>query len=168
MALTQEFKEAVSENRIVKVRIMLKDSMLVDPSFKQFEEMLEYTIKEIPDIFEEHDGEELLNDPSLWNESYLNDQMVSLITNFSEKRIKLLKKMVQTLYKSKISLNENTNSSKNESMSSEKKLGIGITVSGIIITLAGIISFKHPITIIGSVIAILGIIKLITNSKEVC
>ena len=39
MALTNAFREAVTEKNVRKIRIMLKDSLLVDPSFKRFQEM---------------------------------------------------------------------------------------------------------------------------------
>ena len=40
MAVTQEFKQAVLQNNNLKTKIMLKDSLLVDTSFNQFDEML--------------------------------------------------------------------------------------------------------------------------------
>ena len=42
MALTNEFIDAVANNKKTRVRIMLKDIMLVDPSMKTFNEMLSY------------------------------------------------------------------------------------------------------------------------------
>ena len=42
MAVTQEFKQAVLQNNNLKTKIMLKDSLLVDTSFNQFDEMLRY------------------------------------------------------------------------------------------------------------------------------
>ena len=40
MALTREFVEAVSQGNLLRVKIMLKDSLLVDTSFEQFNEMI--------------------------------------------------------------------------------------------------------------------------------
>lgn len=42
MALTNEFIDAVTNNKKTRVRIMLKDIMLVDPSMKTFNEMLSW------------------------------------------------------------------------------------------------------------------------------
>ena len=39
MALTNSFYEAVESNSVRRVRIMMKDSLLVDPTFLQFKEM---------------------------------------------------------------------------------------------------------------------------------
>ena len=42
MALTKEFIEAVENGKKTRVRIMLKDTMLVNPSLQAFEEMISY------------------------------------------------------------------------------------------------------------------------------
>ena len=39
MAVTNEFKEAVDSGKKIRVRIMLKDIMLVDPTMRQFDEI---------------------------------------------------------------------------------------------------------------------------------
>ena len=41
--LSEEFKSAVSSKNLLLVRIMLKDSLLIDPSFKLFDEMLYFS-----------------------------------------------------------------------------------------------------------------------------
>lgn len=42
MAITNEFTEAVQSGKMMRVRIMLKDSLLVDPTAAQFDEMERY------------------------------------------------------------------------------------------------------------------------------
>ena len=61
--VSQEFKAAVSDKNLLRTRIMLKDSFVVDPAFSQLKEMLSY------------------------------EELVQLVTNFSEKRINHLKKV---------------------------------------------------------------------------
>ena len=51
MAITNEFRDAVQTGKKTRVRIMLKDMMLVDPTMKQFDEMLEFAKSNIPDLF---------------------------------------------------------------------------------------------------------------------
>lgn len=89
MALTEEFIEAVGNGKKTRVRIMLKDIMLVDPSLKTFNEMLTYAEKNLSDLYDEHDGEELISDSTEWDEDYMNQQMVAVVTNFSKERIAL-------------------------------------------------------------------------------
>ena len=55
MALTQSFYQAVNEKNVRLVRIMMKDSLIVDPSFQQFSEM-EKAAEKVMDIYEPHDG----------------------------------------------------------------------------------------------------------------
>lgn len=50
MAVTQEFKQAVLQNNNLKTKIMLKDSLLVDTSFNQFDEMLRYAESKLMDF----------------------------------------------------------------------------------------------------------------------
>ena len=48
MALTREFVEAVSQRNMLRVKIMLKDSLLVDTTFNQFNEMVRYAESKLP------------------------------------------------------------------------------------------------------------------------
>jgi len=40
--VSPEFNSAVKTGNLLRVRIMLKDSLIVDPTFAQFNEMLAY------------------------------------------------------------------------------------------------------------------------------
>ena len=42
MAITNDFMEAVKAGKMMRVRIMMKDSLLVDPTGVQFDEMERY------------------------------------------------------------------------------------------------------------------------------
>lgn len=65
MAVTQEFKQAVLQNNNLKTKIMLKDSLLVDTSFNQFDEMLRYAESKLMEFWvkDEEDDEILSDDP---------------------------------------------------------------------------------------------------------
>ena len=45
MALSDDFKEAVLQNKKTKVRIMMKDSLLMDSTGATFDEMANYAAK---------------------------------------------------------------------------------------------------------------------------
>jgi hypothetical protein len=102
MALTQEFVNAVSTNNILKVKIMLKDSLLVDTSFRQFDEMLRYAERRLNNFWvsDEEDGENLS-----YKIEYLDEILVGLVNNFSRKRVSHLKYMIQKAYPPKIEKN---------------------------------------------------------------
>lgn len=55
MALTNAFYEAVSSGLIRRVRIMMKDSLWVDPTFAEFEDM-EKVASKLNGLYDKHDG----------------------------------------------------------------------------------------------------------------
>lgn len=175
MSLTKEFLDAVDNGRKTRVRIMLKDIMLVDPTLKTFDEMLIYAEKNMPDLYDAHDGEELIRNASAWNENYMNQQMVIVVTNFSKERIALLKKIVQNLYLNKIQMNDmEVNSNRSSSTCETNKGPTGVQIAGGIISVAGagtliggIIGSSASVAILGGV-ALVGGIAMVSlgASKE--
>lgn len=169
MALTKEFMEAVENGKKTRVRIMLKDTMLVDPSLKFFEEMISYANGNMSDLFDPHDGEELINDSSAWDEDYMNQQMVSVVTNFSKERVELLKKIVKSLYAYKIQPEAkqtftSTGNASSSNTSSSKNGLTGIQIAGGVVAVAGagaliggIVGSSAPVAIIGGVVLAGGI-----------
>ena len=99
---TEEFKAAVEEKKLLRIRIMLKDSLIVDPTFKEFDEMVTYAEHQIRDLYEAFNGGKLENDETKWNEHVMNEELVGLVTNFSKTRISHLKKVVAKVLKSRI------------------------------------------------------------------
>ena len=60
--ISEEFRAAVSDNNRLRARVLLKDSLLSDTTFKQFDEMLSYVKDKIPDIMLPFDGKNLEKD----------------------------------------------------------------------------------------------------------
>lgn len=96
MALTNAFYEAVQSGDVRRVRIMMKNSLLVDPTFEEFHEM-EKAAGSMVGLYDQHDGKELLNDKSSWNDEYMNTLMVKVLSNFSNERVHHLKEVVHYL-----------------------------------------------------------------------
>ena len=96
MSLTKAFKDAVDHNDVGGVRIMLKNSLLLDPSFNDFDEEERYASQMI-DLYDEYDGDPFETDESKWNDDYMNEQMVKVVWNFSHERINHLKNVVRKL-----------------------------------------------------------------------
>lgn len=92
--VSPEFNKAVSERNLLLTRIMLKDSFVLDPTFAQFEEMLDYAKPYFPDLFDPFDGGILEDDSSKWDEALMNKELVQLVSNFSEIRVEHLKSVV--------------------------------------------------------------------------
>ena len=100
--ISQEFKAAIRSKNYLRARIMLKNSLLIDPTFVQFCEMLKYAKKELPDIVVPYDKAPLENDTSKWNQDLMNLELVQLVDNFSNERIDHLKNIIKTTMKEKI------------------------------------------------------------------
>lgn len=164
MALTKEFKEAVTDNNLTRVRIMLKDIMLIDPSLKSFNEMIAYAEKNMSDLYDEHDGEVLFRNPNEWTEEYMNQLMVSIVMNFSKERVEILKKIVQHRYDNK----------PKEEKSLESKNGpTGVQIAGGIIAVAGagtiaggIIGANVPVAIVGGVAVAGGVAMILLGGNK--
>lgn len=97
MALTKEFVEAVSQGNLLRVKIMLKDSLLVDTSFNQFNEMLSYAEPRLSGIWviDDEDDDVFSQSPE-----ELNTILAGLVNNFSKRRVTHLKGMINKLYSS--------------------------------------------------------------------
>ena len=72
MAISPEFMDAVNNNNGLLTRIMLKDSMVVDPTLEQYNERIKYASAHMSDLFDLHDGEKLNYDVSAWTKNYMN------------------------------------------------------------------------------------------------
>ena len=96
MSLTNAFYEAVKSGNVRRVRIMMQDSLLVDPSFTEFNSM-EKEAASMAGLYDEHDGKELIEDCSLWNDDYMDKVMVNVLSNFSHERLDHLKEVVRYL-----------------------------------------------------------------------
>lgn len=108
---THYFYDAVKTNDVLSLRIMMKDSMLEDPSLKQFDAMAEIA-KNVPGLWDQHDGlcsqKEKVNkgysslkgpftkNRKIWQDpNYLDHLMVKSLFNFSPERIEHMKDVVR-------------------------------------------------------------------------
>jgi len=168
MAVSKEFVEAVESGKTLRIRIMLKDILIVDPAGERFDEMEAYANAALGNIYDEHDGETLSYDATGWNEDYLNDQMVAVVSNFSKERIELLKSMVRYIYRDKVQKirSEDQSIPKQGTFNvSRKQIGAGVTVAGAALAVAGICT-SHTILAIGGVaVAAAGIVLIVTDKE---
>lgn len=95
--VSEEFKKNVGAGDIVTIRSALVDYLIIDTTFCQFDEALDYA-KQLIDVIESDDGKadyDLVQEH--WNETYLNKQKVALMVNFSQKRIDHIKSVIKTV-----------------------------------------------------------------------
>lgn len=151
MVLSDDFKDAVSQDKKTKVRIMMKDSLLLDPTGASFDEMANYAAK--PGFMDEHDGE-VFKTSAEWDDDYLNEQMVAVVSNFSAERIDLLKKMVKKLYvKSNEPSSNYTKTDNTGIQDSAKKVSVPvIKVAGGIVAAIGAGALIYGIAVEASIV----------------
>lgn len=160
MALTNAFYEAVQSGNVRRVRIMMKNSLLVDPTFEEFHAM-EKAAMSMEGLYDEHDGKELIEDQNLWNDDYMDKVMVKVLSNFSIERIdhlievvRYLRPVTKTVAPKKEQTSRQTNRTTEKGSYEEEKrrcqergdyLGaevgvgavVGATVGGVIASVAG-------------------------------
>ena len=96
--VSEEFKKVVSEKNLLGIRIMIKDSLILDPTFEQMKRLYSYAKSYIPDLVVAYDGGYLEEDQSKWNVETMNEELVGLVNNFSDIRICHLKKLISVIY----------------------------------------------------------------------
>lgn len=168
MAITKDFVDAVESGNLLRVRIMLKDILLVDPTAMTFDEMESYASAKIDNLYDTHDEETLNYDVTGWNEDYLNDQMVAVVSNFSKERIELLKGMVRHLYRDKVQkirLEESSSQDQSKRAITQKQIGTGVAVAGAALAVAGICTSHTILTIGGVAVAAVGVALIATDKR---
>lgn len=161
MAITKEFAEAVGGGKLLRVRIMLKDILLVDPSLSMFDEMEAYASARMKNLYDPHNKDIFNYDKTSWNEDYLNEQMVIVVNNFSKERIEFLKNIVRYLYRDKIqSLSSKQSFADNQLKSTRKTIGIGGVVAGTALSITGICTSYRSVTIGGIAVFAIGVALL--------
>lgn len=98
MAISNEFRQAVHENNMLRVKIMLKDSLSIDKTFQLFDEMSQYATE---------NGANPWDDASIpleraaepWSEDTLNSELASLIEEFTRERVAYVQDIIRAIYK---------------------------------------------------------------------
>ena len=91
MSVSKEFMDIVAQGDKNAVRTSLADYMILDRSYKLFDESFSYAQSKM-DIIERHDGQELTQDRKKWTEEYLNE-------HFSKERIAHIKQVIPVALK---------------------------------------------------------------------
>lgn len=160
MSISIEFKDAVDKGLKTRVRIMLKDMMCIAPNLNDFYEMRDYANKRMPDLYDQHDGEILKTDPSAWDKNYMNQQLVSVVRNFSEERVELLSKIIQKIYAYKLldspgdsvnKMNRNHFSNILGDLNTQQVAGGLVAVIGIGALISGAITSSTTFVVVGGI-----------------
>lgn len=156
MAVNADFKKAVDDKKMRLVRIMLKDSMVLDPTFREFNALIDYAEKNLPALYEEHDGEIFQSDISAWNKDVLNGQMVHVVDNFSKERLAFLRQICKHIYVQRIQAIEREITEEQRQRLRKRKIATGMMVGGAVVAVAGAVAVEPIIAAAGVTIAVVG------------
>lgn len=140
MSITKKFRDAVSNNDIRLVRIMIKNDMIVDPSMDELNQMISIAEPKLTTLYDDHNGEVLDYEKSNWTKDYMDQQMVEVVNNFSKERLELLQNICQYLYKDKVSIifeQKNNKNSKNQKIA-KNEVGLILLIGGVIAVAVGL------------------------------
>lgn len=97
MAIPQEFYDALKNNDVVSVRILMKNSLLFDRSFTEFQKM-QKEAERLPNLYEPFNHQELNQDRSQWTKELMDKQLARLMANFCPERIEYVQQIISYLY----------------------------------------------------------------------
>ncbi|MDR1531052.1 MAG: hypothetical protein LBS62_02500 [Clostridiales bacterium] len=181
MALSQEFQDAVKQGKIRLVKTMLRDSIVSDPTFAAFDEMMQ-AAKGLPGLIEVHDGEKFHFDTAYWTNEYMAEQITRILSNFSQERLDLLKGMSKQLNEtvSQERPEEGGRADKPEARRARKRLinvkdldfssrprqadiGIGVAIAGIGMSVVGFALSKDLLIKLGLLTMTVGDLLVVTG-----
>ena len=97
MAISSEFQDAVKEKNILRIRIMLKDSLLIDRSFSMFKELLAYAKKHGVEVLMMGAGDSLERADKPWTVDLMNSELVSLVNDFTKEHIQYVMDIIREI-----------------------------------------------------------------------
>ena len=180
--VSEKFKEIVKNGDKLEIKVSLKNRLLFARDIDSFDEMLCNVRKNNIDIYEKHDNKNFPSeDLGEWNENLLDKEINNLVDNFSEERVKNIRKLIQKLVPK--TMNSTTSNSKRSFSQSNsyrekfeknrkksennfnKNIGIGLTAVGGVVIATSLFTGLGVKTLIGAAIAGAGIIILVSENK---
>lgn len=121
--VSEEFKRNVESKDVVTVRSALVDYLIIDTTFRKFDEALDYAEKNLGVIEPPQSGEtsDFEKNSDAWNESYLNKQKVALMVYFSQARINHLKDVITKVLGAEASKSKAVSGDANKDVESSTK-----------------------------------------------
>lgn len=98
MEISNKFKDAVREKDIVKIRVMLKNGLLIDTTFRVFESMKLYAESQNVNFWAVPQQPVNKKIESSWSKSLLDEELAILIRDFTEERLEYVKLLIRYLY----------------------------------------------------------------------
>lgn len=176
--MNEDFKKAVADHNLTKVRISLTNELLLDPRGATFRDMLTYAITNIPDLFEENKEADYTVPPiDEWNEDFIFKVKNDLDYNFSKEKLAFYEEVVKTVGKGKAEHieKEERSSKKQENPDNNKddksehsfnKTCAIVTAGGATLTIIGLAAGKTLLSVVGGTALVVGGVLLLTHNLD--
>lgn len=96
MAISNEFKQAVMNKDILEIRLLLKNSLLLDTSFGKYREMLNYVNSSGVNIWIDSKPVDRKEKP--WTKDLMNYELTAIVNDFSEDHMQYLQDIISYVY----------------------------------------------------------------------
>lgn len=175
-----KFIKAVDGKDTLSVRFFLANEMMLDPRGRSFQEMLDYAVANLGNLYETSDGKVYSQNEAEWDKDFLFQLKNDLEYNFSQERVAFYVKVAKHVLKEKaMQLDKEESQTKSESNSdynrrtaggkastSKKKAYAGITAGGAILAIAGLCAEKAALASLGVAGVVIGGILLYKESQK--
>lgn len=105
MAISSEFAQAVRDKNMLRVKIMLKDSLLVDKTFRLFNEMQAYASDQGASPWTDVDIS-LKKAEKPWSEDTINYELTALVNDFTKEHVNYVMTIISDVYQTNSSVSK--------------------------------------------------------------
>lgn len=120
MAVSSEFAKTVQEKNVLRTRIMLKDSLLVDKSFSKYKELLDYAEAQGIEVWmTQEDPIEHAEKP--WTLDLMNYELTALVNDFTREHVRYVQNIITEVYKGEMPISAPVSSNHDTPLAEDKK-----------------------------------------------
>lgn len=176
--MKQEFKNAVVEKNLAKVRMSLTNELLLDPRGNSFSEMLSYAMESLPELFEDNKEADYTVPPQEeWNKEFMFQVKNDLDSNFSKEKLAFYEAVVKYVGRNKvIDINKEEqkqrfqksqeHAQKTPSQRSYNKTYATVSAGGATLAIIGLVAGKTLLTVVGGVALVVGGVLLLNDKNK--
>lgn len=98
MAVTKEFLQAVNDRNILRMRLIMKNCLLIDTSFKNFLEMEEVAKAHGINVWQNTSEFELIKREKPWSLDDMNYELTAIVNDFTKEHMNYLMDIIREVY----------------------------------------------------------------------
>ena len=98
MAVTKEFLQAVNDRNILRMRLIMKNCLLIDTSFKSFLEMEEVAKAHGINVWQNTSEFELIKREEPWSLDDMNYELTAIVNDFTKEHMNYLMDIIREVY----------------------------------------------------------------------